>query len=299
MRKRPDPRVVSTFSIVARDEATGDLGVAVQSKFLAAAAVVSWAKANVGAVATQADANTTYGARGLALLAAGLDADAVVEQLTSTDSGRSIRQVGVVDRNGQAATFTGDDCNPWAGGIAGDGFCVQGNILVSQDVVEAMAGAYETTSGTFSHRLLSALEAGQAAGGDSRGQQSAGILIVRERGGYGGGDDRLVDLRVDDAAAPIAELRRLVNLHRVFFDLDDADYEPLDDAMIARVHGDLTRAGYLDAGAPVSKPVVLDALRRFCGIENLEERLRFDDRIDTIILDFLRDKSPTDQENSG
>jgi uncharacterized Ntn-hydrolase superfamily protein len=293
MRKRPDSRVVSTFSIVARDAATGDLGVAVQSKFLAAAAVVSSAQANVGAVATQAHANTTYGPRGLALLAAGLRADVVVEQLTRADPGRAVRQLGVVDRDGRAATFTGDECNPWAGGIARDGFCAQGNILVSQDVVEAIAGAYETTDGTFAHRLLSALEAGQAAGGDSRGQQSAGILIVRERGGYGGGNDRLIDLRVDDAPAPIAELRRLVNLHRVFFDLDDADYEPLDDAMIARVHGDLTRAGYLDSGASVSKPVVLDALSRFCGTENLEERLRYDDRIDTIILDFLRDKSPT------
>jgi uncharacterized Ntn-hydrolase superfamily protein len=288
---RHEDRSINTFSIVARDGATGDFGVAVQSKFLAAAAVVSWAQANVGAVATQAHANVSYGPRGLALLASGLDAEAVIHELTASDPGRAHRQIGVVDRDGRAATFTGDACMYWAGGIAGDGFCAQGNILVSQDTVEAMASAYQTTEGSFSHRLLSALEAGQAAGGDSRGQQSAGILVVRERGGYGGGSDRLIDLRVDDAPEPIAELRRLVNLHRVYFNIDDAEYEILDDAMLARVRENLARTGHLPSDADSSREETLNALARFAGAENLEERLRHDDRIDTVVLDFLIEKA--------
>ncbi len=288
VRRRWPP--ASTFSIVARDPETGDLGVAVQSKFLAVGAVVPWARAGVGAVATQAWANVTYGPRGLGLLAAGYSAGEAVALLTGEDPGRAERQVGIVDSQGQAATFTGEKCIPWAGGVAGDGFCCQGNILVGPEVVNAMADAYRTTTGTFAHRLLTALEAGQAAGGDSRGQQSAAILIVREGGGYGGGNDRYIDLRVDDHPTPIAELRRLVLLHRVYFQLDEADLVPLDPPLLRHIGQQLRRLGYL-AEAQADATATLAALERFASVENLEARFRTDGQVDTVLLEFLEARS--------
>lgn len=203
---------VATFSVVGYDSATGDLGIAVQSKFFAVGAVVPWAKAGVGAIATQAFANTTFGPRGLELLAQGHDAAGVTQLLTESDSLRERRQLGVVDAHGRAASFTGKDCMAWAGHESGDGFTVQGNILASPEVVAAMARAWRETRGMVGDRLLAALEAGQAAGGDSRGQQSAALLVVREGGGYGGFNDRWCDLRVDDHATPIAELRRVYSI---------------------------------------------------------------------------------------
>lgn len=286
----PSNHPVSTFSIVARDPDTGDLGIAVESKFLAVGAVVPWARAGAGAVATQAWANVTYGPRGLALLAAGKAADDVVAELTGSDDGRARRQLGVVDARGGAVTFTGPECNPWAGGLVGDGFCCQGNILVGPDVVDAMAGAYRTTSGSFALRLLSSLEAGQAAGGDSRGQQSAAIYVVREGGGYGGGGDRYIDLRIDDHPRPIEELRRLVMLHRVYFRHDEADFVPLNAGLLRVIREQLHTLGFLsDPGA--DEAATRAALARFAGIENLEERVRDDDQVDTVILEFLRNKA--------
>jgi uncharacterized Ntn-hydrolase superfamily protein len=283
VRRGPD---VSTFSIVARDPATGDLGIGVQSKFLAVGAVVPWARAGIGAVATQASANLSYGPRGLELLATGLPAAEVVSMLTSDDPGRDERQLGIVDHAGRAATFTGERCIPWAGGIAGEGFCCQGNILAGPEVVEEMAAAYRSASGTFSHRLLCALEAGQAAGGDSRGQQSAAILVVREGGGYAGGNDRYIDLRVDDHPEPIAELRRLVMLHRVYFELDEADLVPLDPPLRQHLGAQLRRLGYL-TGPEADLPSILAALERFASVENLEARFRSDGYVDTVLLEFL------------
>ena len=278
---------VNTFSIVGRDSETGDLGVAVQSKFFGVGAVVSWARANVGAVATQSLANTSYGERGLALLQAGWNADSVIDHLTRTDPDREQRQIGLVDRYGNAANYTGAGCHAWAGGKTGDGFCVQGNILVSQDTTDAMADAYQSTSGSFAHRLISAVEAGQTAGGDSRGQQSAAIYIVRQHAGYGGGSDRLLDLHVEDHPTPIAELRRLYELHQVFFGLDEATLEPLTDEVVARIAGQLSGLGYLAGGAGARRAEVVAALESWAGNENLEERLRSDDQIDTVILRFL------------
>lgn len=278
--------VVSTFSIVARDTTTGDLGVAVQSKFLAVGAVVPWARAGVGAIATQAHANVAYGPDGLVMLETGLSAQEVLDKLTTADAGRDVRQAGVVDALGRAATFTGPGCTDWAGGFAGDGYCCQGNILTGPEVVDAMAEGYATAEGPFSSRLLAALEAGQAAGGDSRGQQSAAILVVRANGGYGGGSDRYIDLRVDDHPEPIAELRRLVSLHRVYFDIDDAELQPLDDALLAVVAGHLARRGRLDS-ADASRSEIEAALARWAGAENLEERMRDDGQIDTVVLEML------------
>ena len=208
--------VVATFSIVARNPETGELGVAVQSKFIAVGSVVPWAKAGVGAIATQAYANPQYGPEGLELLAKGRAADAVVDELTSKDARREIRQLGVVDAKGKAATYTGAKCNAWAGGLAEADVCVQGNILAGEAVPAAMLKAFKEGKGDFGDRLIAALQAGQDAGGDIRGQQSASLLIVREGWGYGA-TDRYRDLRVDDHPAPIAELKRIYDLHRDIF----------------------------------------------------------------------------------
>ena len=277
---------VNTFSIAARDPATGDLGVAVESKFLAVGAVVPWARAGVGALATQAHTNTRNGPAGLALLEQGATAQDVLDQLIADDATPGARQIGVVDGAGRAASYTGPDCSYWAGSATGDGFCCQGNILTGPEVVEAMVEGYTTAAGTFAHRLLTALEAGQAAGGDSRGQQSAAILIVRAGGGYGGGNDRWIDLRVDDHPTPIVELRRLVLLHRVYFDIDEADLVPFDELRLSYVAGRLTRLGLLPA-ATTERTTVEAALRRWAGQENLEERLRADGQLDSVVLEWL------------
>jgi uncharacterized Ntn-hydrolase superfamily protein len=203
---------IATFSIVAWDSTTGDLGIAVQSKFFTVGSVVPWAKAGVGAIATQSFANTTYGPRGLELLGAGKTPDEVMAALTADDAQKDQRQVGIVDAKGRATSYTGSACLNWAGGKAGVHYACQGNILTGADVVLAMAKTFESTPGMLGDRLLAALDAGQAAGGDSRGMQSAALLIVRDKGGYGGFNDRYCDLRVDDAENPFVELRRLYNL---------------------------------------------------------------------------------------
>ena len=208
MRKK----VLTTFSIVGFDPETKDLGVAVASKFIAVGAIVPWAKANVGAIATQALANVSYGPRGLELLSKGYSAKKVVEILISDDPLRDERQVGIVDSKGEAAAFTGKKCFEYAGHIVGDGYAVQGNILAGPEVLEEMAKAFETTKGELVDKLLAALEAGDRAGGDRRGKQSAAILVVREKGGYGGYTDKYVDLRVDDHKEPVLELKRLFKI---------------------------------------------------------------------------------------
>jgi uncharacterized Ntn-hydrolase superfamily protein len=210
--------VVNTFSIVAFDPATGDLGVAVESKFFGAGSVVPWAKAGVGAVATQANANPAYGPDGLAMLAAGRSARETLQALTAADVGCAERQLGIVDARGRSASFTGPKCNGWAGQREGDGYCVQGNLLAGEDVVRSMASAFEAARATrgseLADWLVAALEAGQAAGGDRRGQQSAALLVVRDKGGFGGANDRYVDLRVEDHPTPIHELARLLAMHK-------------------------------------------------------------------------------------
>ncbi len=215
-----EPPRVATFSIVACDPQTGELGVAVQSRFLAVGAVVPWAKAGVGAVATQSLANTTYGPDGLKLLANGVAPAEVVKQLTEADREKNVRQLGIVNAAGKAATFTGGECNAWAGGRTGANFAAQGNILAGEAVVNAMAESFEKSAASgkeLAQRLIDALAAGQAAGGDKRGMQSAALLVVREGWGYAGLNDRYRDLRVDDHAEPIAELQRIYELHKRVF----------------------------------------------------------------------------------
>jgi uncharacterized Ntn-hydrolase superfamily protein len=213
---------VATFSICAYEPATGEIGVAVQSKFLGVGSVVPWAKAGVGAVATQAYANTTFGPRGLELMAQGVPVEEVLARLLASDDGFERRQVGMIDLNGNAATYTGSGCTSWAGGMTGKNFCVQGNILAGEKVVEAMVMGFETTSGDLGDRMLAALAAGQSVGGDRRGMQSAALLIVRDKAGYGGFNDRYRDLRVEDHPKPIDELKRIYELHKRTFPRRDA-----------------------------------------------------------------------------
>ncbi len=276
-----------TFSIVAWDpdaKPSPEWGVAVASKFLAVGSVVPWLKAGVGAIATQAFANIAYGPNGLTLLEQGRSSADVVEALTSSDDMHSQRQLGVVDSSGSAATFTGDECFDWAGGVTGKGFCCQGNILVSDAVVNEMANAFTSSSGDLAQRLCCALEAGDAAGGDRRGRQSAALIVVREGGGYGGGTDKTVDLRVDDSPAPIPELLRLLQLHRLYFPRpDEMEFVPVDDTLRSELTTRLEKLGYTED--------FKDALFRYVGTENLEERWSDEDKIERAVLDYIRDQT--------
>ncbi len=281
-----------TFSIVARDLQAGESGIAVQSKFLAVGAVVPWAKAGVGAIATQSWANTSYGPRGLELLASGLSASETLTQLTSEDENRAMRQVGIIAITGTPATFTGDQCFPWAGGQTGEDYACQGNILVGEETVLAMARTFEQTTGRLCDRLLAALAAGQAAGGDSRGQQSAALLVVREGAGYGGFNDRFIDLRVDDHPQPIDELRRLLQLHKLYLFPPNPEAILVIDEPIARELQELlTITGdYQSSINGIYDDVTRHAFRQFSGRENLEERWFEDARIDRVVLEFMRNK---------
>jgi uncharacterized Ntn-hydrolase superfamily protein len=279
----------STFSIVAVDRAAGELGIAVESKFLSVGAVVPWLEAGVGAVATQAWANTSFGPRGLALLREGKTPDAALASMLAADDGREHRQVGIVNGAGQAATHTGVHCIPWAGGVAGDGFTAQGNCLAGPAVLDTLAETFLGTPGRLAYRLVAALRAAQGAGGDKRGQQSAALLVVKPGGGYGGYTDRYVDLRVDDAREPIEALVRLLDLHALyFFPAAPEDVLTIDDALGAELVALLHRAGALPrAGGPFGD-ATREALVHFMHVENLEERLRPDGTIDRQTLDYLR-----------
>jgi uncharacterized Ntn-hydrolase superfamily protein len=276
---------VSTYSIVACDLHAGQWGVAVQSKFLAVGSVVPWAEPHVGAIATQSYANPRYGPDGLALLRAGRSAEETVEALTAADDGRAERQVGIVDGRGRAATFTGAECHEWAGDRTGDGYAAQGNILVSQETVDALAVTFEQTTGEpLAERMLECLAAAQAAGGDRRGQQSASLLIVEKDGGYAKLSDVAVDLRVDDHTRPIVELRRLYELHHALFGVTPrADWVDVDEALAAELRERLTRLGH--------EGDLAQAFPDWAGRENLEERVDGVEQIDPVVLDALRKQS--------
>jgi uncharacterized Ntn-hydrolase superfamily protein len=276
---------VATYSIVACDLEAGQWGVATQSKFLAVGSVVPWAEPHAGAVATQAFANPRYGPDGLSLLRQGIAAEEVVARLTGADEGRDHRQLGVVDAGGGSATFTGPECMDWAGGVSGPGFAAQGNILVSEATVHALAAAWEASSGRpLAHRLVEALAAAQAAGGDRRGQQSAALLVVERDGGYGGLSDTLVDLRVDDHPDPIVELHRLHEIHELLFGRTPrGKWLPVDEELAGELRERLARLGY--------EGELADALFRWAGTENLEERLDGVERVDPVLLGELRRQS--------
>jgi uncharacterized Ntn-hydrolase superfamily protein len=279
-----------TFSIVARDLQRGELGIAVQSKFLGVGAVVPWAKAGVGAIATQSWANTSYGPHGLELLEKGLSAREVIAELTHNDEARAKRQVGVVGVAAEPATFTGEECFPWAGGYIGEHFACQGNILVGENTVLAMAHTFVETAGLLCDRLIASLAAGQEAGGDSRGQQSAALLVVREKGGYEGFNDRFIDLRVDDHTQPIDELHRILQLHKLYlFPTDPGDILVIDKQLAVELQELLISSGDYQGNITGSyDESTRDAFRKFSGRENLEERWFEDARIDRIVLEFMR-----------
>ena len=274
--------IVATYSIAACDLDRGQWGVATQSKFLAVGSVVPWAVPGVGAVATQAYANPRYGPQGLQLLAAGLSAAEVVARLTDADEGRADRQVGVVDSQGGGATYTGSDCMDWAGGLAGPGFAAQGNILVGEETVAALATTFTATHGRpLAERLLECLSAAQAAGGDRRGQQSAALLVVEQGGGYAGLSDSLVDLRVDDHPQPVVELARLYAIHSLLFGKTPREqWLDVGDELRAELTERLGRLGY--------DGELERAFGDWSGTENLEERVDGVARIDPVVLEELR-----------
>jgi uncharacterized Ntn-hydrolase superfamily protein len=307
-----------TFSILARDPATGDLGIAVASKFLAVGAVVPHARAGVGAIATQALANVRYGADGLALLAAGKSAADALNELTQADEGRDHRQAGVVDAAGGSATYTGSGCITWAGGRIAAGVAAQGNLLAGPGVVDALIETFLASTAAFPERLLAGLRAADEQGGDRRGRESAALLVVREGGGYGGGSDRWIDLRVDDHPDPMNEIARLLDLNHLYLDRPAAtDLAPIDENLANELRRRLTAVGYapdkLDkanslaeiversglarTGEPRDLPSNWDAawtgaLDEWMSIENLEERAAARGWIDPRVLEFMREKSP-------
>ena len=313
-----------TYSIVARDAATGDLGVAVQSRFLSVGAVVPWARAGVGAIATQSYANTAYGPGGLELLAAGQVAASVLTALTGADALRSQRQLGIVDARGGSASYTGRSCFAWAGGRTGPDYAAQGNILAGAAVVDGLADTFERGGLRFPELLVACLAAAEAAGGDRRGRQSAALLVVREGGGYGGANDRWIDLRVDDHPDPVAELGRLLSLTRLYLEQPSAaELLPVDAALAAELRGRLGRLGWDPATARAEPPVFApmwpdeaepgdgrpavglarplpegwdavwqERLLAWMSVENLEERTAAPGWIDPRVLEYLRAASP-------
>lgn len=283
-----------TFSIAAYDPDEQAWGIAVASKFLAAGAVVSWARAGAGAVATQAYARVSFGPNGLAMLADGKSAQETLARLLEGDPGQANRQVGIVDREGGTAAHTGEKCFAWAGHRIGVGFTCQGNILTGPETLDAMAETYMTAAGELADKLLAALRAGDVAGGDRRGKQSAALLVVRQDGGYGGDNDRYLDLRVDDDPEPVVRLRSLVHMHHLFFGQPrPEDRLPITESLARELQAMMQAQGYLTSEPTGTwDEASISAFRALVGNENLEERWREDDPnvIDRIALEYLRER---------
>jgi uncharacterized Ntn-hydrolase superfamily protein len=274
-----------TFSIVGFDPIEKEWGIAVQSKFLGVGAVVPWARAGAGAVATQSYANTSYGPKALELMEQGMSAQETLEILLADDPEKEMRQVGMIDAKGNAATFTGNECYDWAGGVSGTHFAAQGNILVDEKTVEAMVRVFTETKGTLAERLLGALDAGQEAGGDSRGKQSAALYVVKEKGGYGAFNDRYVDLRVDDHPDPIKELIRIYQLQQLYFAPSKPErVVPIEGDIKAELDRHLQAKGY---GANNDEDL-LKNLTAYLHTENFEMREQKTGFIDLDVLDFMK-----------
>jgi uncharacterized Ntn-hydrolase superfamily protein len=308
-------KLAHTYSIVAYDSATGDLGVAVQSKFPNVGGIVPWGRAGVGAVATQSLANTAYGERGLDLIGQGATAEEALRNVMRTDTMLQDRQVGMVDVRGNAASFTGKTTFDWAGGrVGGDGrtagrtggkgevivglrYAAQANIMVSDQTVRNMAETFEQSGGGLDDRLMAALKAGQAGGGDKRGMQSAALLVVRQKGGYLGANDRFIDIRVYDAPNPIAELERLLALHKLhFFPSRPADLVAITPAIVTRLEPVLMKEPadqaekWLTRKQGSATPAFLEALKNFMYWENYDVRVRMDGKIDRVVLEDILKK---------
>jgi uncharacterized Ntn-hydrolase superfamily protein len=284
---------LNTFSIVAYSPDEKAWGVAVASKFLAAAALVSWAKADVGAVATQAFVNVRFGSDGLALLESGKSATETLVALLKEDTHPDRRQVALVDANGNVAAHTGKGCTDYAGHKLGTHFSAQGNILTGADVLDAMAEAYISGTGELADRLVAALRAGESAGGDKRGKQSAGVMVVKPNGGYGGNNDHYLDLRVDDDEQPVRKLRQLLETHHLYFGMSKPeDQLPISEDIARELQKMMVNQGYM-GGAVDGKwdTVAKQAFWVMVGNENLEERWSPDnkpDQIDRVALEYLR-----------
>ena len=308
-------KLAHTYSIVAYDSTTGDLGVAVQSKFPNVGGIVPWGRAGVGAVATQSLGNTAYGERGLELIAQGASAEEALRIVMRTDTMLQDRQVGMVDARGNAASFTGTSTFDWAGGrvgapsgrgnvlggkgevIVGRGYSAQANIMVSDQTVKNLAETFGRTKGNLADRLMAALKAGQAGGGDKRGMQSAALLVVRKNGGYLGANDRFIDIRVYDAVDPIAELERLLALHKLhFFPSEPRDLVAITPAIVAQLEPILLSEPvnqpqkWLKAKQGSATPTFLEALKNFMYWENYDVRVRMDGKIDQVVLDDILKK---------
>ncbi|MDN4524498.1 DUF1028 domain-containing protein [Fictibacillus fluitans] len=277
-----------TYSIAGYDPSEKEWGIAVQSKFLGVGAVVPWAKAGVGAVATQSYANTSYGPQALEAMEQGKSAEETLKMLIEKDEQREMRQVGLIDANGHGATFTGKECYDWAGGITGPNFAAQGNILVSSATVEAMGRTFSEAQGSLAERLLAALQAGQEAGGDSRGQQSAALLVVKDKGGYGGFNDRYIDLRVEDHQEPIKELKRIYKLHQLYFaPSKPEDIIEIDEEVKQEISRELLRLNYMK-GASADDGKLYKALTTYIHTENFEDREQEKGKIDSEILSYMK-----------
>jgi uncharacterized Ntn-hydrolase superfamily protein len=289
-----------TYSIVARaasETSTPEWGVAVASKFLAVGSFVPWAEAGAGALATQALANLTFTSKGGKLLGGRRSAPEVVRTLIGADPEREHRQLGVVDSQGGAATFTGAECVDWAGDRTGEGYCCQGNILTGPEVLADAAGAFESTPGELAVRLLAALSAGDAAGGDRRGRQSAALVVVRTGGGYLGLSDRAVDLRVDDHRDPVAELRRLFDVHQFHFPRPETlQFVDIDHALASELR---TRLAVGGEGPGVYDATLKAALFDFVGTENLEQRWSDEAKVERAVLAHLRAHTQCPPGNVG
>lgn len=284
---------ITTFSIVAYDPETNAWGIAVASKFPGVGAVVPWAEAGSGAVATQSYANTTFGPEGLALMKAGASAEEALNQLIEADPEHDMRQAGMVDPVGGAATFTGMKCLEWAGGKTGEHFAVQGNILTGPETIDAMVAAFQEAGGPFSNRLFSSLLAGDRAGGDRRGRQSAAIFVVKEGAGYGGYNDRWLDYRIDDHDDPVPQLGELIELHELYFGESPAEDQVEIAAEVAlSLQKIATKLGYYHGALNGEfDDQTRDALRSFIGNENFEERTDFEGgKIDRPVLEYLLKK---------
>ncbi len=284
---------LNTFSIVAYDPSENAWGVAVASKFLAAAAVVSWAQAGAGAVATQSYAKVGFGPAGLKLLSEGKSASETLTLLLKDDANREQRQVGIVDAQGNVAAHTGSECHDWAGNKSGQHFSVQGNILTGAEVLDAMADGFVNAQGELADRLVTALRAAEGAGGDKRGKQSAGVLVVKPNGGYGGDNDRYIDLRVDDDEQPVKKLRQLLEAHHLFFGEPKAeDQVQINEEISRELQNIMVDQGYM--GGEVNgewDEVTKQAFWVLVGNENLEERWSLHDNpnaIDHVTLEYLR-----------
>jgi uncharacterized Ntn-hydrolase superfamily protein len=281
-----------TFSIAAFDPENGDLGIAVQSKFPNVGVVIPFARAGIGAIATQSYCNTSFGPRGLKLLQKGANPQDVVDELIAGDEEREYRQLALINAHGNGAAYTGAQCFEWCGSIVEDNFSVQGNCLASDAVANNMAQSMRDSQGTLAERLLDALAAGQAAGGDRRGQQSAALLVVREGGGYGGHDDRYVDISVYDHSAPIEELYRLYAIHRLTYFRSDPDKLVPAEGEIARELQEIMKARSFYGGEidGLFNEVTRNALHDFMGWENYDERIRNDELVDIEVLEDIRKK---------